>query len=75
MFTSLIKETGWKCEEYGAGLCWWTVVTGWWTRMVFCVKIRWKTALRKGRPGCGQLEQDFDGQGALMEVRWAASHG
>ena len=34
-----------------------------------------KTALCKGGPGCGQLEQEFDGQGALMEVRWAASHG
>ena len=32
-------------------------------------------ALCKEKPGCGQLEQDPDGQEALMEVGWATSHG
>ena len=45
------------------------------TRMVFCIKIHWRTALCKGWPGCGQLEQGPDGQGALMEAGWATSHG
>ena len=43
--------------------------------MIFCIEIRWRTALCKGRPGCGQLEQEPDGQGALMEAGWATSHG
>ena len=43
--------------------------------MVFCTEIRWRIALCKEKPGCGQLEQDPDGQEALMEVGWATSHG
>ena len=41
---------------------------------MFCIKIRWRTALCKGGPGCGQLEQP-DSLGALIEVGWATSHG
>ena len=48
LFTYLVKETGWKCGDCGAGLCWWTVVAGWWTRIVFCIKIHWRMALCKG---------------------------
>ena len=42
--------------------------------MVFCIEICWRTALCKGGSGCGQLEQEPDDQGALMEVGWATSH-
>ena len=43
--------------------------------MVFCIKMRWRTALCKGGPRCGQLEQESDGHRALMEAGWATSHG
>ena len=36
--------------------------------MVFRIKTHWRTALCKGGPGCGQLEQEPDGQGDLMEA-------
>ena len=39
--------------------------------MLFCIKICCKTALCKRGPGCGQLEQDPDHQGAVMEAGWA----
>ena len=41
--------------------------------MLFCIKIRWTRALLKRGSGCGQLEQEPDGQGALMEAGWATS--
>ena len=44
-----------KCGDCGAVLCWWTIADGWWTRLVFSIKIRRRTALCKGWPGCGQL--------------------
>ena len=34
--------------------------------MVFCIEIYWRMALCKGGSGCGQLEQEPDGQGTLM---------
>ena len=43
--------------------------------MVFCIEIRWRAVLCKEGPGCGQLEQEPDGQGAFMEAGWATSHG
>ena len=43
--------------------------------MVFLIKIRWITALCKGGPGSGLLEQEPDSQGALMKASWATSHG
>ena len=43
--------------------------------MVFCIEIRWRTALCKEGSGCGQLEQKPDGLGALMEAGWATCHG
>ena len=42
--------------------------SGSWTRMVFCIEIRCIMALWKGGPGCGQLEEEPDDQGALMEA-------
>ena len=36
--------------------------------MVFCSEIRWRMALCKEGPRCRQLEQEPDGQGALMEA-------
>ena len=43
--------------------------------MVFSIEIHWRTALCKEGPECGQLEQQPDSQGALMEAGWATSHG
>ena len=42
--------------------------------MVFCIEICWRTALCKEGSGCGQLEQEPDGQGALMKAGSATSH-
>ena len=38
------------------------------------MKIRWRTALCKGRPRCRQLKWEPDSQGAFMEASWATSH-
>ena len=46
LLTYLVKETGIKCRDCGARLCLWTVAAGWLTRMVFCIKILWKTGER-----------------------------
>ena len=42
--------------------------------MVFCIEIHCRMALCKGGPGCGQLEQELEGQAALMEAGWPTSH-
>ena len=53
LFTYLVKETGWNCGDCNVGLCWWTVAAKWWTKMVFCIKIRCRTALCKRCLGVG----------------------
>ena len=40
-----------------------------------CIEVCWKSAICEGAPGCGQLEQKSDGQGASMEAEWATSRG
>ena len=40
-----------------------------------CVEVCWRSAQCEGGPGCGQLEQELNGQGASMEAGWATSHG
>ena len=40
-----------------------------------CIEVCWRSALCKEGPGCGQLEQDPDGQGASMEAGWGTFHG
>ena len=57
-------------ESYVVGMLRLGGEPGWY----FCIEIRWRTALCKGEPGCEQLEQEPDGQGALMEAGWATSH-
>ena len=42
--------------------------------MVFSIEIPWRTSLCKRGPGCEQLEQELDGQGALMEAGWVTPH-
>ena len=39
-----------------------------------CIGVSWRSAICKGRPGCGQLEQKPDVQGASMEPEWPTSH-
>ena len=39
------------------------------------IEVCWRSAGCEGGPGCGQLEQKPDGQGASMEAEWATSHG
>ena len=43
--------------------------------MVSCIEVCWRSTGCEGGPGCGQLEQKPDGQGASMEPEWATSHG
>ena len=40
-----------------------------------CIEVFWRSALCEGEPGCGQLQQEPDGQGASMAAGWATSHG
>ena len=40
-----------------------------------CIEACWRSAVREGGPGCGQQEQDPDGQVASMEAQWPTSHG
>ena len=40
-----------------------------------CIEMCWRSAICERVPGCGQLEQKPDGQGASMEAEWAISHG
>ena len=37
-----------------------------------CIEVCWRS---EGGPGCGQLEQEPDGQGASMVAGWATTHG
>ena len=68
------QKTYWKCADCAAGLCWRTVAPGWWTRMMFCIEIRWRTSLCTRGSWYGQLEQQSEGQGSLMEEGSATSH-
>ena len=52
--------------DCGVGLCWWTVAARW-CFVSKCVK--------GDLPGYGQLKQEPDGQGVLMEALVATYHG
>ena len=52
------------------GCCGWVV-----NQDGVCIEVCWGFAVCEGGPGCGQLEQKPDGQGASMEAEWATSHG
>ena len=59
---------------------WWAVAAG--NQDGVFIEVSWRSALCKVRPGCGQLQQELDGQGASMEagglscmvnIMWTAS--
>ena len=52
------------------GCCGWVV-----NQDGVCIEVCWGSAVCEGGPGCGQLEQKPDGQGASMKAEWATSHG
>ena len=51
------------------GCCGWVV-----NQDGVCIEFCWRSTISEGEPGCGQLEQKPDGQGASMEAEWATSH-
>ena len=52
------------------GCCGWVV-----SQDGVCIEVCWGSAVCEGGPGCGQLEQKPDSQGASMEAEWVTSHG
>ena len=72
--TEVRWQGGWLADNCVAsllvGCCDWVV-----NQDGVCIEVCWGSAVCEGRPGCGQLEQKPDGQGASMEAEWATSHG
>ena len=59
------------CGDCGVGLCWWTVAAKW----CFVSKFVGQWLCVKGDlPGYGQLKQEPDGLGVLMEALVATYH-
>ena len=77
--TVLFNQRGWWdmslcADNYVTGLlvrcCDWVV-----KQDGVCIEVCWRSAICEDGPGCGQLEQKPDDQGASMGAEWATSHG